>query len=61
MADIWKTEYHLLPPGSRDAEDWFENRDEAIAAANAKGEGWQVQEVTSYLDDKGIIWPEDDA
>lgn len=61
MADSWKTEYHLLPPGSRDADDWFDSRDEAIAAAKAKGEGWRVQEVVSYLDDKEIVWPEDDA
>jgi hypothetical protein len=61
MADPWKTEYHLIPPNEREAIDWFDDREEAIAAAKAKGDGWKVQEVVSYLDDRETIWPEDAA
>lgn len=55
MADIAKIEYALLPPGSRDADDWFDDRQEAIAAAEAKGRGWQVQESVSYIEDREIV------
>ncbi|VTO13987.1 MULTISPECIES: hypothetical protein [Brevundimonas] len=55
-----KTEYHLIPPGSHSAEDWFDDRDEAIAAAVTNGEGWKVERVISYLDDKTMIWPHDE-
>lgn len=60
MADEWKTEFHLISPVTNQAEDWFDNADEAIAAATAKGDDWSVEEVTSYLDDRKTIWPEDD-
>lgn len=56
MADIAKTEYHLLPPGSREADDWFDDRAEAIKAAEAKGVGWRVQEVVSYLEERAVIF-----
>lgn len=57
MADIWKTEFHLIPPGKREAVDWLDDREEAIEAAKAKGDGWKVVEVTSYLEDREDIWP----
>ena len=55
MADIAKIEFHLIPPGERDAVDWFDDKREAIAAADAKGDGWKVEEWTSYIDDRKLI------
>ncbi len=55
-ANLWKIEYHLIPPGAREAVDWLEDEDEAIKAAEAKGPGWMVEEVRSYLDDRSVIF-----
>ncbi|MGH7018300.1 MAG: hypothetical protein ACREEY_00370 [Brevundimonas sp.] len=60
MADEHKTEYHLIPPGEREAVDWIDDHDEAIAVAKSKGEGWKVERVISYLDDREVIWPSDE-
>ncbi len=56
MADIWKTEFHVTEPGDSSPSEWLKNREAALAMAKPGG---KVEEVTSYLDDREVIYPVD--
>ena len=55
MADIEEIEFAIIPPGESRAVDWMNDKAAAIAEAEARGEGWKVQEIVTYCRDRDIV------
>ena len=53
MASICKVEYYVLNSAG-EAVDWLDGKDDAIAAASKIG--GSVEKVTSYMDDREVVW-----
>lgn len=66
MAEIWKTEYAVKTKDGQ-AFDWYPDKAGAVAsakdaAAEAPGIVYEVEAITSYLDDRKVVFstaPED--
>ena len=60
MAEVWKKEYAVKAEDGQ-AFDWFPSRDAAIAAAKEAAADapdiiYEVEVITSYLDDREVVF-----